>query len=222
MEMRNNGPEARGLIDKSSESVHRSVFLPLVRGVTPRALEVFDFAEQGLVTGSRDSTTVPTQALYLLNDPFVRRQALAFADRLLKNTEQNDYDRVNLAYRLAFGRPATPAEIDRANSYLSEFEAISKETFAASQKPESTLVADANPAAVAAQTASSDATGATQTSNAGGAAATQPVIPANPDDIDPTDVPVKEVVIEAKDPKTAAWTSFCQALLGTAEFRYLK
>ncbi len=230
MEMRNNGPEARGLIDKSSESVHRSVFLPLVRGVTPRALEVFDFAEQGMVTGNRDSTTVPTQALYLLNDPFVRRQALAFADRLLKNTEQNDYDRVNLAYRLAFGRPATPAEIDRANSYLSEFEAISKETFAATRKPESTLVADATATtsvpAAAGQNASSDASaaasqGSNQT-NAGSAAPTLPVIPANPDDIDPTDAPVKEVVIEAKDPRTAAWTSFCQALLGTAEFRYLK
>ncbi|MEI8019628.1 MAG: PSD1 and planctomycete cytochrome C domain-containing protein [Schlesneria sp.] len=226
MEMRNNGPEARGLIDKSSESVHRSVFLPLVRGVTPRALEVFDFAEQGLVTGSRDSTTVPTQALYLLNDPFVRRQALAFAERLLKNTEQNDYDRVNLAYRLAFGRPATPAEVDRANSYLSEFEAISKETFASAKQPESNLIVDATATpAVTAQAASSDTTGTSQASNqtnTGGAAPTQPVIPANPDDIDPTDAPVKEVVIEARDPKTAAWTSFCQALLGTAEFRYLK
>ena len=30
-----------------------------------------------MVTGSRDSTTVATQALYLLNDPFVRDQALA-------------------------------------------------------------------------------------------------------------------------------------------------
>ena len=228
IEMRNNGPEARGLIDKSSESVHRSVFLPLVRGVTPRALEVFDFAEQGLVTGSRDSTTVPTQALYLLNDPFVRRQALAFADRLLKNTEQNDYDRVNLAYRLAFGRPATPAEIDRANSYLSDFEAISRDSFAVVKQPESNLIADATTtnAAASAQSVPSETTGTSQASNqanAGGASpATQPVIPANPDDIDPTDAPVKEVVIEAKDPKTAAWTSFCQALLGTAEFRYLK
>ena len=187
IEMRNNGPEARGLIDKSSESVHRSVFLPLVRGVTPRALEVFDFAEQGLVTGSRDSTTVPTQALYLLNDPFVRRQALAFADRLLKNTEQNDYDRVNLAYRLAFGRPATPAEIDRANSYLSDFEAISRDSFAVVKQPESNLIADATTtnAAASAQSVPSETTGTSQASNqanAGGASpATQPVIPANPD-----------------------------------------
>ena len=31
-----------------------------------------------------------------------------------------------------------------------------------------------------------------------------------------------EEKIEAKDPRTAAWASLCQALLGTAEFRYLK
>ena len=37
-----------------------------------------------MVTGSRDTTTVATQALYLLNDPFVRRQSLALAERLLR------------------------------------------------------------------------------------------------------------------------------------------
>ena len=36
-----------------------------------------------MVTGRRDTTTVATQALYLLNDPFVRRQSLDLAERLL-------------------------------------------------------------------------------------------------------------------------------------------
>ena len=53
-------------------------------------LEVFDFAEQGMVTGSRDTTTVATQALYLLNDPFVRQQALTLAEPLLPATETLD------------------------------------------------------------------------------------------------------------------------------------
>ncbi|HEY1067989.1 MAG TPA: DUF1549 and DUF1553 domain-containing protein, partial [Pirellulales bacterium] len=71
-ELRNNGPEARGLMEKSQASEHRSVYLPLLRGITPTSLAVFDFAEQGMVTGSRDVTTVAPQALYMLNDPFVR------------------------------------------------------------------------------------------------------------------------------------------------------
>lgn len=43
----------------------------------------------------------------------------------------------------------------------------------------------------------------------------------NPDDVDQTENVVAEDVIQAKDPQTAAWASYLQALLGTAEFRYL-
>ena len=79
VELRDNGPEARRLEDEAERARHRSVYLPLLRGLTPRSLEAFDSAEQSMVTGSRDTTTVATQALYLLNDPFVRRQALDLA-----------------------------------------------------------------------------------------------------------------------------------------------
>jgi hypothetical protein len=228
IEMRNNGPDARRLGDESSASVHRSLFLPLVRGVTPRALEVFDFAEQGMVTGSRDSTTVPTQALYLLNDPFVRRQALAFAERLVQKTDLNDYERVQAAYQLEFGRFATPPELDRAHSDLAELESATREALAAA-----TATAGQAAVIVAAVTESSE-TSSAQNVDAVDAASGQgqvatttgkrpaPVIPPNPDDIDPTDAPVNDEVIESKDAKTAAWARFCQALLGTAEFRYLK
>ena len=228
IEMRNNGPEARGLGEKSSLSVHRSVFLPLVRGVTPRSLEVFDFADQGLVTGSRETTTVPTQALYLLNDPFVRRQSLAFAERLVQQAELNDYDRINLAYRLAFGRSASASELDQANRYVADFELIVRETFAvAAQQQATPQVADAStstPASAGAVVAAAEVPSPAQGQGAGAAAATAvlPVIPANPGDIDTTETVAKEEVIESKDARTAAWASFCQALLGTAEFRYLK
>ena len=83
IEIRNNGPEAKRLDQAAYASLHRSVYLPLVRDLTPTPLEVFDFAEQGMVTGSRDNTTVAPQALYLLNDPFVRDTSLALADRVL-------------------------------------------------------------------------------------------------------------------------------------------
>ena len=90
IELPNNGPIARRLGEKAAASTHRSVYLPLLRGLTPTSLEVFDFAEQGMVTGSRDTTTVATQALYLLNDPFVRRQSLDLAERLLRRDELDD------------------------------------------------------------------------------------------------------------------------------------
>jgi len=49
-----------------------------------------------------------------------------------------------------------------------------------------------------------------------------PAVPANPDEADQTDTPVKEEKLLPADPKTAAWSSFCQALFGSAEFRYLR
>ena len=72
IEMSNVSPIAKKLDEQAQSSMHRSVYLPLLRTLTPRVLEVFDFAEQGMVTGSRDTTTVAPQALYLLNDPFVQ------------------------------------------------------------------------------------------------------------------------------------------------------
>ena len=62
-----------------------------------------------MVTGSRDTTTVAAQALYLLNDPFVRPQSLALAERLLAATQRSDDepDRPGLSAR---GRPRRPAE----------------------------------------------------------------------------------------------------------------
>ncbi|HVJ87287.1 MAG TPA: PSD1 and planctomycete cytochrome C domain-containing protein, partial [Caulifigura sp.] len=48
-------------------SKNRSVYLPVIRDRLPDILELFDFAEPSLVTGERETTNVPTQALYLMN-----------------------------------------------------------------------------------------------------------------------------------------------------------
>ncbi|WP_044149500.1 DUF1549 and DUF1553 domain-containing protein, partial [Singulisphaera acidiphila] len=123
IELRNNGAEARKLQEQARESRHRSVYLPLLRGLTPTSLEVFDFAEQGMVTGSRANTTVPPQALYLLNDPFVRKNSLAFAETLLAHAELDEDARLTAAFRLTLGRAPSAAEIKQAKGYLTEYEA---------------------------------------------------------------------------------------------------
>src|SRR5207244_2213821 len=114
--------EAKRIQEAANKSVQRSVYLPLLRTLTPRSLEVFDFAEQGLVVGSRDSTTVATQALYLLNDPFVRQQSQALANKLILQSIDED-GRIQLAYQTALGRPATEKEVARVEGYLKAYEA---------------------------------------------------------------------------------------------------
>ena len=126
-ELRNNGPEAAGLEAQAQASRHRSIYLPLLRGLTPRSLDVFDFAEQGMVTGNRDTTTVATQALYLLNDAFVREQAQSLADRLFTSGKLDTADRVQLTYQIALGRSATKVETRRAAQFINDYSAAARE-----------------------------------------------------------------------------------------------
>jgi hypothetical protein len=46
--------------------------------------------------------------------------------------------------------------------------------------------------------------------------------PINPDQVVPVEVAVVEEAIRASSPRAAAWASFCQALIGSGEFRYLQ
>jgi hypothetical protein len=55
-----------------------------------------------------------------MNGPFVIRQAKALAQRL-QSVEGGDGPRVDRAYRLAFARPPTAAERDRALAFLRSF-----------------------------------------------------------------------------------------------------
>jgi hypothetical protein len=96
----------------------RSVYLPVIRNALPALFEVFDFADPDVSTGRRDATTVATQALYLMNSPFVLEQAGAAADRLLALPEGT---RLPALYRHAYGRGPTAAEAGRARAFLSEF-----------------------------------------------------------------------------------------------------
>jgi hypothetical protein len=54
---------------------HRSVYLPIIRGILPEVLKVFDFPEPSNIKGQRDVTNVPAQSLYLMNSSFVLDQA---------------------------------------------------------------------------------------------------------------------------------------------------
>ena len=122
IEMRDNGPEAKQIHETAEKSASRSLYLPLFRGVTPKSLEAFDPVEQTLVTGQRDTTTVPSQALFLLNASFIRKQSLALAEKLLKDS-QSDSERIEAAYHRILGRSASPKEIELATAFVADFTA---------------------------------------------------------------------------------------------------
>lgn len=141
--------------DRAADGSHRSVYVPIFREALPAVLDLFDFAEPTMVMGNRDTTTVSTQALFMMNDEFVLEQSKAMASRLLAHgqTPKTDAERIELAYRLAFGRTPTAPETTRAASFIKDFQ--------------------------------------------------------------------HEEAGKDKNPQEAAWAAFCQALLASAEFRYV-
>jgi hypothetical protein len=221
IELANDGPVAAQIGLFAAQSNHRSVYLPLLRDLTPTSLEVFDFAEQGMVTGRRDATTVPTQALYLLNDPFVRHQSLVLAKRVLAKPELDDAARIEQIYRLTLGRSVASQEIEQISQYLADFQSSYEQVVAtnpAATQP--SAQADAapplknrkrEPQAVALLQQPDNAGGG---NGAGAQGAGNAKIAVDPHGASEPFNPANS--------REAAWASFCQVLLGSAEFRYLK
>jgi hypothetical protein len=100
------------------QQTRRSIYLPVIRNNLPPIFEIFDFADPDVSTGRRDATTVPTQALYLMNSPFVFEHAQAAATRLLALPEAS---RLPILYRCALGRDPTASEVDRAHTFLNGY-----------------------------------------------------------------------------------------------------
>lgn len=193
-EIRDNGPEAKQVYEYGNSVTFRSVYLPLLRGLAPKSLEVFDPVEQTLVSGTRNSTTVPSQALFLLNSTFVRKHALSLAEDLLSRTDlETDSSRVASAYRLILGREPSVTESERSIAFINEFVSVLEpESINETQVQEADLVAVAD----------------------------DPNI-VDPDQADQTGVTISEADVRVDEPQFAAWLAFIQALYGTAEFRYL-
>jgi hypothetical protein len=98
-------------------SGHRSVYLMTQRLQRHPVLGLFDAPDTNTSTDQRMTSTVAPQALFLMNNPFVAEQAEAFAGRLLAHSP-DPRRRFDFAARLAWGRPATDAEQQRAARFL--------------------------------------------------------------------------------------------------------
>ena len=105
----------------SFDTNRRSVYVPWFRNSVLDIFEVFDVANPNLVVGRRTVTNLPTQALYLMNSPFVRTQAEHAAARLI--TEGTSLDQV---YELILGRSPSDEERKSTQEFLSRFEKSAK------------------------------------------------------------------------------------------------
>ena len=86
----------------------RSVYVFRRRSLGFPFFDTFDLPDQNQTAAARNVSTVPTQALTLMNNEFVLGQAERFADRLEREAP-GDLDRqIDLAYRIALTRAPTP------------------------------------------------------------------------------------------------------------------
>ena len=75
------------------------------------------------MSSQRSSSTLPTQALYMMNSPFVIDQARHAARRLLAEQAWDDEARIERAYLRTLGRPPTEGERELALTYIRDFQA---------------------------------------------------------------------------------------------------
>jgi hypothetical protein len=98
-------------------SDRRGVYLMQQRIKKHPLLDVFDGADPNATTADRPVSITALQALFLLNDRLVHTQADALADRLIA-AKSDDRGRIDLAFQLHYGRPASPDELATASAYL--------------------------------------------------------------------------------------------------------
>jgi hypothetical protein len=103
-----------------SEHTRRSVYLLVRRTFLYPMFASFDPPEVMTSCPRRAQTVVPTQALTLLNSPLAREQSAAFARRLVKECGDDAEKTLSRAWLLAFGRPVTSVEDERARAFLKE------------------------------------------------------------------------------------------------------
>jgi hypothetical protein len=107
-------------------SRRRTVYGFVERQNLPAVFRTFDFANPDTHTPQRPHTVVPQQALFLMNSPFARDQAIRLAGRAEITDAPTDADKVHALYQIVYGRAATEFELERTTRFLEEQFAVWK------------------------------------------------------------------------------------------------
>ena len=98
----------------------RSVYGFIERGRIPALLSAFDFASPDQHAPLRYVTTVPQQALFFLNSPFVAEQSSALATRSEIAAASTPSEKIERMYHLVFGRDPEKRELEAGLKFVSQ------------------------------------------------------------------------------------------------------
>ena len=99
------------------DSRKKSVYVFQRRQLALPLLEMLDAPVPQVSMEERKISTTPIQSLSMLNGRLVAEEAQHFAARLQKEAGQDSRDQITLAFRLAFSRGPTEAELRRYNDF---------------------------------------------------------------------------------------------------------
>ncbi len=100
----------------ASSNTRRTLYALVDRENVPTAMRTFDFANPDLSIPQRTETTVPQQALFGLNHPFVVQQAKALVQKAAAS--KSDEARIRLIYAKLFQRSPTHDELAFAQRFV--------------------------------------------------------------------------------------------------------
>ncbi len=113
----------------------RSVYLMQQRLRRHPFLSLFDGADTNASTAHRELTTVPTQALYLMNNAFVHTQSEGLAKQILKR-DDGESARIERIFQIALGRSPSRVELADTSQFLQIYaEALAWSGFPAQDRP---------------------------------------------------------------------------------------
>jgi hypothetical protein len=98
----------------------RAIYGYIDRQNLPGTLRTFDFASPDLMNPQRATTTVPQQALYMLNSPFVTMQAAELVSGQEFASSGVEERQVQELYERVFGRRAQPSEVELGLAYVKQ------------------------------------------------------------------------------------------------------
>lgn len=108
---------------KFDKDNYRSVYMPVFRNNMNDFFEVFDFANPNLSAGKRAVSTIPSQALFMMNSSFVEKRSKAGALKILTDfPAAEDEARITELYRRTLVRDPSAEELALAYSFLRQFD----------------------------------------------------------------------------------------------------
>ena len=107
-------------IENKANANRRTIYSFIDRQNLPSLFRTFDFAGPDTTCGRRFTTTIPQQSLYLLNSPFIERQAKKLIESnkvQLATTEE----RISIIFQKIYQRDPKKWEFESAKSFVDKF-----------------------------------------------------------------------------------------------------